>query len=116
MRALLVAGLATSFIIAANVMAANVAFGQQPPPPPGAAPPPAVAPPAGAVPKGGPAQGRRLACRADGQARGLRGPELQNFVSVCVEEARLACTKDAAAQNLRGPARRDFMARCLGGA
>jgi len=111
MRALVVAGLA-----ALSITAANLAFGQQPPPP-GAAPPPpgAAAPPAAVVPQGRSpaAQSRRIACRQDGQSKGMRGPELTNYVAVCVEEARLACTKQAAAQNLRGPQRKDFMQRCL---
>ncbi len=106
MRALVVAGLA-----AISITAANLAFAQQSPPPPAAPAAPGVTEPKqGRSPA---AQSRRLACRQDGQSKGMRGPQLTNYVAVCVEEARLACTKQAAAQNLRGPVRKEFMARCL---
>lgn len=47
-----------------------------------------------------------------GQA--LRGPDLQDQVAVCVQEARLACLKQAIAQKARGPQRAEFIAKCLG--
>jgi hypothetical protein len=56
---------------------------------------------------------KRQACRQDAAARGMRGPDVFDFVTVCVAEARLACLKQAVAEKIRGPERRDFMNRCL---
>jgi hypothetical protein len=46
--------------------------------------------------------------------KGMRGPDLQDYVLVCVAEARLACLKQAVAQKVRGAERRDFLNSCLG--
>jgi psiF repeat len=59
------------------------------------------------------ARDKRRACREEGQSKGSRGPDLQDYVAVCVAEARLACLKQAVEQKVRGAARRDFMAKCL---
>lgn len=57
---------------------------------------------------------KRLACRQDAAARGVRATEVTDYIAVCVNEARLSCLKQAVAQKLRGPERRDFLNRCLG--
>jgi hypothetical protein len=59
---------------------------------------------------------KRLACRQDAAARGVRATDLANYIAACVNEARLTCLKQVAAQRLRGPERRDFLDRCLLGA
>jgi len=59
------------------------------------------------------AQDKRRTCRQEGQSKGTRGPDLQDYVAICVAEARLACLKQAVEQKVRGPARRDFIANCL---
>jgi hypothetical protein len=101
MRALVIAALAASL-----VTAASLAFGQQSPAPaPGAE-----------ESKQGRAAGvreKRQACRQEGQGKGTRGPDLQDYVAVCVAEAHLACLKQAVTQKVRGPARREFIAKCL---
>ena len=56
---------------------------------------------------------KRQACRQDAAARGMRGPDVFDYVTVCVAEARLTCLKQAVAEKVRGPERRDFMNRCL---
>jgi hypothetical protein len=103
MRALAITGLA-----AILMTAASVAFGQQ-------APAPAPAPGAEETKQGRAAgvREKRQACRQDGQSKGTRGPDLQDYVAVCVAEAHLACLKQAVAQKVRGAARRDFIAKCL---
>ena len=58
---------------------------------------------------------KRLACRLDAAAKGVRGSEMVDYITVCVNEARLTCLKQAVAQQLHGPGRRDFMNRCLPG-
>ncbi len=58
---------------------------------------------------------KRQACRQDAAAKGMRGPDVFDHVTVCVAEARLACLKQAVAEKVRGPERRDFMNRCLSG-
>jgi hypothetical protein len=57
---------------------------------------------------------KRLACRQEGASKGMRGPDLQDYVVICVAEARLACLKQAVAQKVRGAERRDFLNSCLG--
>jgi subtilase family protein/psiF repeat-containing protein len=58
---------------------------------------------------------KRLACRQDAAAKGVRGSEMLYYITVCVNEARLTCLKQALAQKVHGPERRDFMNRCLSG-
>src|SRR5215831_10287376 len=36
---------------------------------------------------------KRLVCRQEGASKGMRGPDLQDYVVICVAEARLACLK-----------------------
>ena len=57
---------------------------------------------------------KRLACREDGFGKGMRGPDLQDHVALCVAEARLGCLKQAVAQKIRGPERGEFIGTCLG--
>src|SRR5215831_8142394 len=57
---------------------------------------------------------KRLACRQEGTIKGMRGPDLQDYVVICVAEARLACLKQAVAQKVRGAERRNFLNSCLG--
>jgi subtilisin family serine protease len=57
---------------------------------------------------------KRLACRQEGASKGMRGPDLQDYVVICVAEARLACLKQAVAQKVRGAERRNFLNSCLG--
>lgn len=59
------------------------------------------------------AEMKRQACRQEGMGRSMRGPDLQDYVAVCVMEARLTCLKQAVAQKVRGPERRDFMSKCM---
>jgi subtilisin family serine protease len=56
---------------------------------------------------------KRLACRQDAAAKGVRGSEMLDYITVCVNDARLNCLKQAVAQKVHGPERRDFMNRCL---
>jgi hypothetical protein len=56
---------------------------------------------------------KRQACRQEGQGKGQRGADLQDYVVVCVAEARLTCLKQAVADKVRGQARRDFINKCL---
>jgi hypothetical protein len=56
---------------------------------------------------------KRQSCRQDAATKGMRGPDLWDYVTLCVSEARLTCLKQAVAQKVRGPERRDFMNRCL---
>jgi hypothetical protein len=104
MRTFLIAGVA-----AILVSAANLASAQQPPSP-------TQPPTAGAEESKGRSPGvqnKRQACRRDGQAKGSRGPDLQDYVAVCVAEARLGCLKQAVEQKVRGQARREFIGKCL---
>src|SRR5215472_7152510 len=57
---------------------------------------------------------KRLACRQEGASKGMRGPDLQDYVVICVAEARLACLKQAVAQKVRVAERRNFLNSCLG--
>jgi hypothetical protein len=57
---------------------------------------------------------KRRACRQDGTSKSMSGPDLQDYVAVCVLEARLACLKQAVAQKVRPPQRRDFIGKCMG--
>jgi len=57
---------------------------------------------------------KRFACRQEGMNKGMRGPDLQDYVVVCLAEARLACLKQAVAQKVHGAERRDFLNSCLG--
>src|SRR5712672_1272972 len=77
MRALVFAGSA-----AILMTAASLAFGQ---------PAPAPAPGAEDSKQGGSAgvRDKQRACRQEGQGKGTRGPDLQDYVAVCVAEARL---------------------------
>jgi hypothetical protein len=101
MRAFLIAGVA-----AILVSAAHLASAQQP----------STATPSAEESKQGRSPGvqsKRQACRRDGQAKGSRGPDLQDYVAVCVAEARLGCLKQAVEQKVRGQARREFIGKCL---
>src|SRR5499427_1064026 len=57
---------------------------------------------------------KRLVCLQEGASKGMRGPDLQDYVVICVAEARLACLKQAVAQKVRGAERRNFLNSCLG--
>jgi hypothetical protein len=59
-------------------------------------------------------QKKRADCRQVGTGQGLRGPDLVDYVSVCVQEARLACLKQTVQQKIRGPERTNFINKCLG--
>jgi hypothetical protein len=100
MRMLVVAS-----VFAILIGAGSLASAQQPP-----------APAPGADSKQGQsaaARDKRQACRQEGQSKGSRGPDLQDYVVLCVAEARLACLKQAVEQKVRGRARRDFVEKCL---
>jgi hypothetical protein len=56
---------------------------------------------------------KRQACRQEAAVRGVRGPAMFDYITVCVSEARLSCLKQAVVQKIHGPERRDFMNRCL---
>ncbi|HMA71483.1 MAG TPA: S8 family serine peptidase [Xanthobacteraceae bacterium] len=78
--------------------------------------PVAVAPAAAEPDESSPAtiEKKRLSCRQNAAAKGVRGAEMEDYIAVCVSEARLACLKQAVAQKVHGEQRRDFMNRCLG--
>lgn len=98
------------------VVMASPSFAQQPSPAP--APTAPTAGPDDHAPAASNAraavQKKRAACREAGTSQGLRGPDLQDQVAVCVLEARLACLKQAIAQKVRGRQRTDFIVKCLG--
>jgi hypothetical protein len=56
---------------------------------------------------------KRLACRNEGFSRGVRGPDMLEYIASCVAEARLACARQVVAQRVRPYDRREFMSRCL---
>ncbi len=56
---------------------------------------------------------KRLACRNEGFNRGVRGPDMLEYIASCVSEARLACARQVVAQRVRPYDRREFMSRCL---
>jgi hypothetical protein len=56
---------------------------------------------------------KAMACRKQQQAQGVRGPDLQDAVQVCVAEAHLDCLKQAIAAKTRGPQRRSFIENCM---
>ncbi len=56
---------------------------------------------------------KRLACRNEGFSRGVRGPDMLEYIASCVAEARLACARQIVAQRVRPYDRREFMSRCL---
>jgi len=85
----------------------SLALGQSPPPSTETAPSDQAAPQTSTAIK-------RSACRQEGTNKGMRGPDLRDYVAVCVLEARLACLKQAVAEKIRPPARRDFINKCLG--
>jgi hypothetical protein len=101
MRALATCGLAAFLFVTVSP-----SFGQQPPAPESEES--ADNNPRAALQK------KRVDCRQVGTSQGLRGPDLQDQVAVCVQEARLACLKQAIAQKARGPQRVEFMTKCLG--
>ena len=76
----------------------------------------------GAAPSGptatppGPSTGpsKAAACREAARSNGLRGPELQDQVAICVAEAHLDCVKQAVAQKIRGPQRQQSVKSCMG--
>jgi subtilisin family serine protease len=61
------------------------------------------------------AERKREACLQDGFVRHVRGSDMAEFVTACVDDARLACLKQATAQRIRAPERREFVNRCLAG-
>jgi|RhiMethySRZTD1v2_1073278.scaffolds.fasta_scaffold3707260_1 hypothetical protein len=97
---------------AAVLAGAGLAFGQ---PTPAPRPSPDTTPSDQATPQvpAGVKQ-KQFACRQEGTKKGMRGPDLQDYVVVCVLEARLACLKQAVADKIRPPARRDFISKCMG--
>jgi hypothetical protein len=58
-------------------------------------------------------EAKRAACRQQAAGKSIRGPDLADYVVICVEEARLDCLKQAVAQKVRGPGRRDFIGKCM---
>jgi hypothetical protein len=60
------------------------------------------------------AQKRRQACRQEALGKGMRnGPDLVDYVTICVAEARIGCLKQAVVEKVRGPARRDYLNKCM---
>jgi hypothetical protein len=110
--------LATCALAAIWLFAADPSFGQQSPntaPAAVSAPAPATTPDeAGGNILKAATRKKRAQCRRAGMGQALRGPDLQDQVAVCVQEARLACLKQAIAQKARGPQRAEFIAKCLG--
>lgn len=101
MRVLVIAGVAAILMGAVSFVSAQQA----------AAPAPGVEDSKQALSAG--ARDKRRVCRQEGQSKGSRGPDLQDYVAICLAEARLTCLKQAVEQKVRGPARRDFIANCL---
>jgi hypothetical protein len=58
--------------------------------------------------------GKRLTCRQDMSAKGLRGQDLRDQSQLCVAQGQLDCLKLAIDQKIVGPQRRDFMKTCMG--
>jgi hypothetical protein len=57
---------------------------------------------------------KNSACRDQGRSRGLRGPELKDFMQVCRLQAREKCLKQAIDQKIEGKDRREFVRSCAG--
>ena len=76
----------------------------------GAASPGPAAMPSG--PSAGPS--KAAACRDAARGSGVRGPDMQDEVQVCVAEAHIDCLKQAVAQKIRGPQRQEFIKSCMG--
>jgi hypothetical protein len=58
--------------------------------------------------------GKRLTCRQDMSAKGLRGQDLRDQTQLCVAQGQLDCLKQAIDQKIVGPQRKDFMKTCMG--
>jgi hypothetical protein len=58
--------------------------------------------------------GKRLTCRQDMGAKGLRGQDLRDQTQLCVAQGQLDCLKQAIDQKVVGPQRKDFMKTCMG--
>jgi hypothetical protein len=70
-----------------------------------------TAPPAAAIPA---PSTKPVDCRAQAQAKGLRGQASRDAVSLCVEELRTACLKEAIEKKIVGKNRQAFMKTCAG--
>jgi hypothetical protein len=58
--------------------------------------------------------GKRLTCRQDMGAKGLRGQDLRDQTQLCVAQGQLDCLKQAIDQKIVGPQRKDFIKTCMG--
>jgi len=89
---------------------------QQQSAPPSASQPPAAQPDMPNNGGGGTASAprKRVACRQQGQAKGLRGEALRNDMKVCLLQARLDCLKEAIAKNTPESQQRDYIKSCMG--
>ena len=97
-------------VAASSVLAQNAPGPTEQAPPPGGS---STMQPA-RTPENGPARSAKaIACREQQQAQGVRGPDLQDAVQVCVAEAHLDCLKQAIAAKARGPQRRSFIENCM---
>jgi hypothetical protein len=56
----------------------------------------------------------RVDCRAQAEAKGLKGQERRDTIAICVAEQRLACVKEAVARKIVGKERRAFVRSCAG--
>ena len=108
------------FLLAAAVLSfgALPGFAQTAPPPPANPPPPAMAP---APPAKQTGKEVRQQCRADAEAKGLKGPEKRAAVEDCFAKARPdlaaanACRKQGKDKGLADQELKDFVKSCKAG-
>ncbi len=101
-----------SLVLAAAVIsmgALSSASAQTPP----AAPAAPSAAPATAAPAPADA-GKRIVCRQDVTAKGLRGQDGRDAMQLCMAEGQVDCIKQAISQKVAGAQRKDFLKTCMG--
>ena len=104
----------SSFLMAVAALAIPLswAVAQTTPPAPPPGPPSATVPVPRATATG--LVGKRLTCRQDMGAKGLRGQDLRDQTQLCVAQGQIDCLKQAIDQRIVGPQRKDFMKTCMG--
>ena len=104
-----------SIIVLSISVASAIAQTNPPPAPPATPPSTSTAVP---VPRAATSAlvGKRLTCRQDMSAKGLRGQELRDQTQLCIAQGQIDCLKQAIDQKVVGPQRRDFIKNCLGAA
>jgi hypothetical protein len=77
-------------------------------------PAPAIAPPPAAAAAPAQPATKPVDCRAQAQAKGLRGQAARDAIALCVEELRAACLKEAIDKKIVGKDRATFIRSCSG--